>query len=225
MSQPLTPTIAERVMGMEEILRCLATLWVDREPDIKIAWLRSLQQTAEELEGLARAERQMYTVVTGDASAIASAAVMADGPHTPGPWSSYDRGRDGSRHARYRVGSDRLTLTVADVYCGSDASLIASAPDLLERLRDMTEQHRCACGHPACNRCEDARLNDSVIRTAMEGDSQICKRVHCSRRFHDLVQIAFLGKLIGMSKVAELLGVSVEAAMELTAGWIDEEAA
>lgn len=59
MSKQLFPTIAERIRGMEEILRCLVTLWMDREPDIKIVWLQALQETAAELERLARAEHHM----------------------------------------------------------------------------------------------------------------------------------------------------------------------
>ncbi len=55
----MIPTIIERMRGMEEILRCLVVYWTDREPDIKIAWLRALQHTAKELEELARAEHHM----------------------------------------------------------------------------------------------------------------------------------------------------------------------
>ena len=46
----------------------------------------------------------------------------------------------------------------------SDVEKIESLVDeLLERLEIMSSQHRCGCGHPHCNRCEDDKMNDVII--------------------------------------------------------------
>lgn len=41
--------------------------------------------------------------------------------------------------------------------------------DLLARLESMAAQHACGCGHPACKRCEDDKLNQEVIARAKGG--------------------------------------------------------
>jgi hypothetical protein len=34
-----------------------------------------------------------------------------------------------------------------------------------ERLSAMASQHKCGCGHPACNRCADDALNREALET------------------------------------------------------------
>ena len=34
----------------------------------------------------------------------------------------------------------------------------------LDALGDMASQHRCGCGHPACNRCADDGENAAALR-------------------------------------------------------------
>lgn len=50
-----------------------------------------------------------------------------------------------------------------------DACLIITAPCLLARLESMAAQHACGCGHQACKRCEDDKLNQEVIARAKGG--------------------------------------------------------
>ena len=38
-----------------------------------------------------------------------------------------------------------------------------SHKELLNQLEYMAGQHRCGCGHPHCNRCEDDRMNQEII--------------------------------------------------------------
>ncbi len=87
---------------------------------------------------------------------------MADLKHTPGPW-------------KVDEDDDVVSATglwVAFAYGDSEeeakhnARLIAAAPDLLAALRSMAAQHRCGCGHPACNRCEDDRMCSTAIERA-----------------------------------------------------------
>lgn len=78
---------------------------------------------------------------------------MSETKWTPGPW---------------RVGIDRRAIWDDEDRCiavaksethqlEANARLIAAAPDLYEALASMHAQHRCGCGHPACNRCADDR--------------------------------------------------------------------
>ena len=50
-----------------------------------------------------------------------------------------------------------------------NANLMATAPELLEDLESRYAQTRCGCGHPACNRCEDDRVTERVLRKAKGG--------------------------------------------------------
>ena len=50
-----------------------------------------------------------------------------------------------------------------------NANLMATAPELLEDLESRYAQTRCGCGHPACNRCEDDRETERVLRKAKGG--------------------------------------------------------
>ena len=43
------------------------------------------------------------------------------------------------------------------------ARLRSEREELLGALRTMAAQHRCGCGHPACNRCEDDRMCEAAI--------------------------------------------------------------
>lgn len=108
---------------------------------------------------------------------------MSEPKHTPGPWYSDDKGRIWRRPpaelAEYggNWGGDK---PLAEVKCGwyaplegypvqANARLFAAAPCLLARLESMAAQHACGCGHPACKRCEDDRMNQEVIERAKGG--------------------------------------------------------
>ena len=41
--------------------------------------------------------------------------------------------------------------------------LKAQVEHLREQLEYMAQQHRCGCGHPACNRCYDDKQNAIVL--------------------------------------------------------------
>lgn len=41
--------------------------------------------------------------------------------------------------------------------------LTAQVEQLREQLEYMAQQHRCGCGHPACNRCYDDKQNAIVL--------------------------------------------------------------
>lgn len=43
-----------------------------------------------------------------------------------------------------------------------------SHKELLNQLEYMSGQHRCGCGHPHCNRCEDDRMNQEIINKVKE---------------------------------------------------------
>lgn len=43
-----------------------------------------------------------------------------------------------------------------------------SHKELLNQLEYMAGQHRCGCGHPHCNRCEDDRMNQEIINKVKE---------------------------------------------------------
>lgn len=45
-----------------------------------------------------------------------------------------------------------------------EAELEAEVERLREQLSVMAAQHRCGCGHPACNRCRDDVDNRDVLR-------------------------------------------------------------
>jgi len=40
--------------------------------------------------------------------------------------------------------------------------------ELLERLEIMASQHYCGCGHTACKRCEDDKMNQEIINKVKE---------------------------------------------------------
>lgn len=42
-------------------------------------------------------------------------------------------------------------------------ALKAQVEQLREQLEYMAQQHRCGCGHPACNRCYDDKQNAIVL--------------------------------------------------------------
>ena len=43
--------------------------------------------------------------------------------------------------------------------------LMNSVIELFEALKYMHEQHKCNCGHPVCNRCEDDKCNEALLKT------------------------------------------------------------
>ena len=62
---------------------------------------------------------------------------------------------------------------IASLYgpdAAANARLIAAAPDLLEALREFAVQHKCGCGHPACNNCARDTLAQAAISRAL-GDA------------------------------------------------------
>jgi len=46
------------------------------------------------------------------------------------------------------------------------ATLFAYATELFEMLEQLTEQHKCGCEHPACNRCDDYRIACEILDKA-----------------------------------------------------------
>lgn len=52
--------------------------------------------------------------------------------------------------------------------------LKAQVEQLREQLEYMAQQHRCGCGHPACNRCYDDKQNAIVL----EATPAQCLAVH-----------------------------------------------
>lgn len=61
---------------------------------------------------------------------------------------------------------------IARVTSGSpaDLHLIRSAPELYQELLDRYTQTRCGCGHPACGRCWDDKVTESVLARARGED-------------------------------------------------------
>ena len=91
--------------------------------------------------------------------------------HTPGPWEVMPErpwvvimpeGADSGEGQKYAsVGGGNIE---------ANAKLIAAAPELLEDLESRYVQTKCGCGHPACNRCEDDRETERVLRKAKGGE-------------------------------------------------------
>ena len=49
------------------------------------------------------------------------------------------------------------------------AELRKQRDGLRDALEHMASHHRCGCGHPACKRCADDRINDEVIASVKGG--------------------------------------------------------
>lgn len=45
--------------------------------------------------------------------------------------------------------------------------VIATVPCLIEALQEFAVQHKCGCGHPACNDCWRDRLAASALAKAL----------------------------------------------------------
>lgn len=108
---------------------------------------------------------------------------MSEPKFTPGPWYSDDRGNIWRRPLKelwHHGGPVIGDKPIAGFNIGwsapnqgypveANARLTAAAPCLLARLESMAAQHACGCGHPACKRCEDDRMNQEVIKRAKGG--------------------------------------------------------
>ena len=94
--------------------------------------------------------------------------------HTPGPWEvDYidDNGQIVIRGKDYEIATcwhHCVGSIEKEMY--ANANLIATAPELLEDLESRYVQTRCGCDHPACNRCEDDRETERVLRKAKGGE-------------------------------------------------------
>ena len=66
---------------------------------------------------------------------------------------------------RYEMGDfGYVPCSDGDVCMSYDVQrLEESHKELLNQLEYMAGQHRCGCGHPYCNRCEDDRMNQEII--------------------------------------------------------------
>lgn len=60
-----------------------------------------------------------------------------------------------------------ITLSVIDDYLHDQAARYIEALEC--ELRNLAEQHKCGCGHPACNRCYDYEQAQKVLRGEIEG--------------------------------------------------------
>lgn len=57
------------------------------------------------------------------------------------------------------------------------ADILSRCPELQNRIAILEEaladyhgQHRCGCGHPECNRCEeDERIEELIAQSSQEG--------------------------------------------------------
>lgn len=94
---------------------------------------------------------------------------MRERKFTKGPW------HVGPRCESVRPeGNGAMSINGGCVICcvptGRDkpanAALMAEAPNLFDMLESLAEQHKCECGHPACNRCEDYRLASEILDRA-----------------------------------------------------------
>lgn len=59
-----------------------------------------------------------------------------------------------------------LSREAAAVRRSATANLFAYATELFEMLEQLAEQHKCGCGHPACNRCDDYRMACEILDKA-----------------------------------------------------------
>ena len=64
----------------------------------------------------------------------------------------------GELASHYASDKDNVVCRAYDV-----EKLEESHKELLNQLEYMASQHRCGCGHPHCNRCEDDRMNQEII--------------------------------------------------------------
>lgn len=93
---------------------------------------------------------------------------MRERNFTEGPW------HPGPMHKTIRPKAlgNRLNggFVICDRLFGPDAvanaRLMAEAPALFDMLEQLAEQHKCGCGHPHCNRCEDYRLASDILDRA-----------------------------------------------------------
>ena len=92
--------------------------------------------------------------------------------HTPAPWEIGPHHKTIRPEGFDRIGKANGGFVICELF-GPDAVdnayLITTAPELLEDLESRYAQTRCGCGHPACNRCEDDRETERVLRKAKGG--------------------------------------------------------
>ena len=92
--------------------------------------------------------------------------------HTPPPWEIGPHHKTIRTEGFDRIGKANGGFVICELF-GQDAvgnaNLIAAAPELLEDLESRYAQTRCGCGHPACNRCEDDRETERMLRKAKGG--------------------------------------------------------
>jgi hypothetical protein len=74
-----------------------------------------------------------------------------------------------ARYQRMRWTSQRKSA-VSDLIPADFARDLERQRDkLLDALEHMACHHRCGCGHPACKRCADDRINEEVIASVKGG--------------------------------------------------------
>ena len=63
-------------------------------------------------------------------------------------------------------GISKIQVRVIDAIQGAMERQRRSVSELSEMLHELAEQHRCECGHPYCNRCDDYRRARAVLERA-----------------------------------------------------------
>ena len=92
---------------------------------------------------------------------------------TEGPWywddTVWDYDPDDQAPWLCKVDSSETIIT-GEISCDKpNAMLIKEAPALFDTLEMLAEKHKCECGNPSCNRCEDYRMACEVLdRAALE---------------------------------------------------------
>lgn len=67
-------------------------------------------------------------------------------------------------HAKSAIAAELAHRDIQiDTLTSRNAALEAERDRLREALADMAAQHKCGCGHPACNACRRDRVNEDAL--------------------------------------------------------------